>query len=439
MTRDIDWLNLGEAVRSCMLTLMLLLSIQSVGQGEVRTINLETVLQIAGADNLTIQSYQLQQELAMADVEKAKEWWLPDLYAGATIDQRWGAAMNSDGRFFTDVDNQNFWGGIGLDASWNFGEGPYALKAKEYQSKATEEMTKAKRNQVLLSVIETYYEMLTAQLVEGAYADLLALSDTMVMQLEVQVDAGLRYQSDLLIAQSNRSHLQLQMLNAQMDYSEAEIRLLQELQLPMSMTLQCEDKLLVPLVLEGMDGSLDSAYQRRPEFLASTYLQKSLAQQRKIHTTGLLLPELRVGGFISEFGDVFAPLYGTSGLQGSLMWRIPIGSLLRSGDMKIVDAQAMLLDNSIQRFKAEVDMEVMQAIKEIEQATARMEIADTGVNASEEALRQAVQRQKNGLVVPFEMLQIQEVYLRAKLDRLDAIAGNNIAQYSLWVARGEEL
>ncbi|NCP84466.1 MAG: hypothetical protein GW823_06125, partial [Bacteroidetes bacterium] len=78
-------------------------------------INLEKVLELGGADNLTIKEYKERQELSLAELSKAKEWWLPEIYAGAQTHQLWGAAMNTDGRFFLDVNRQNLWGGLGLN------------------------------------------------------------------------------------------------------------------------------------------------------------------------------------------------------------------------------------------------------------------------------------------------------------------------------------
>ena len=61
-----------------------------------QSISLEIVLQIGGASNLTIQEYRKRQALALADLSKAKEWWLPDVYAGTSIHQLWGTTMNAD-------------------------------------------------------------------------------------------------------------------------------------------------------------------------------------------------------------------------------------------------------------------------------------------------------------------------------------------------------
>ena len=69
----------------------------------------------------------------------------------------------------------------------------------------------------------------------------------------------------------------------------------------------------------------------------------------------------------------------------------------------------------------------------------QMEIALQGSKLASEALQQSIQRQQMGTVRPFEILQIQEIYTRSKLDYLKAVSTYNKAQYRLFVAIGNDL
>ncbi|MFT6816168.1 MAG: outer membrane protein TolC [Sphingobacteriales bacterium] len=185
------------------------------------SINLEKVLELGGADNLTIKEYKERQKLSLAELAKAKEWWLPELYAGAQTQQLWGAAMNADGRFFLDVNRQNLWGGLGLNANWDFADGLYNAKSANLRSQASQYMTQAERNQQLLKMIDAYYNLMTAQLNYDAYQKLVVQSDRIIQQIKIQVEGGLRYESELLLAKSNKNHLQVEMLNAKKAYNNA--------------------------------------------------------------------------------------------------------------------------------------------------------------------------------------------------------------------------
>ena len=179
---------------------------------EVQPINLEMVLEFSGANNLTIQEYKQRQELAIANLDKAKEWWLPDVYAGVQTHQLWGAAMNADGRFFLDVDRSNLWLGLGLDARWNFADGVYQTKAAKMKVQAAEYKTQAERNKAVLLGIEAYYDFTAAQMYYQAYQQLAAQAATVSKQIDIQVQSGILYESELLLSKSNLNHLKIQWL-----------------------------------------------------------------------------------------------------------------------------------------------------------------------------------------------------------------------------------
>src|ERR1039458_8378894 len=48
-------------------------------------VNLTTVLKLAGANNLTIKQYELQYQLGLAQVDKAREWYLPSIFVGPSF------------------------------------------------------------------------------------------------------------------------------------------------------------------------------------------------------------------------------------------------------------------------------------------------------------------------------------------------------------------
>ena len=137
----------------------LLLLSNGYGQ-EISTINIESSLKIAGANNLTISKLNLNKTVLEADLLISKGWWIPEIFAGIQTRQLQGAAMNGNGSFFTDVNQQNLWNGVGIDALWNIGEGIYKTKVSELKLEANTYKTTAEKNIVLLDVADTYYQLL---------------------------------------------------------------------------------------------------------------------------------------------------------------------------------------------------------------------------------------------------------------------------------------
>ena len=59
---------------------------------------------------------------------------------------------------------------------------------------------------------------MTAQLNYNAYEQLVAEADDLASQIAVQVEAGLSFESELLLAKSNSNHIRVEMLNARTQY-----------------------------------------------------------------------------------------------------------------------------------------------------------------------------------------------------------------------------
>ena len=411
-------------------------------QEKTQAINLETVLKIGGANNLTIQEYKKRQELALANVIKIKEWWLPDIYAGTTIHQLWGSSMNGDGRFFTDVNRQNFWGGIGLNAVWDFGDGIFKSNAAELKAQAAVFETQAEQNKALLNTINTYYDFLAAQLYFKAYKQLAAEAKTIADQIGIQVEAGLRYESEKLLAKSNYHHLKVEMLNAKIQHNNKSATLVRLLNLDPNLKLVGTDSILAPLELvqaADLDYNVDSAYSGRPEIKRMGLIVQSLNEEKKVATTGLLFPELRLGTYGSVFGDVFTPVNPTSAVNAALIWKIPISRFSSNGSIKQFDARIVLQETLMEQSKAQINEEVISARAQIAISKEQIEVSQEGSKLSEQALQQSIARQQMGTVRPFEILQAQEIYIKSRLDYLKAVASFNKAQYAYYVAVGNNL
>ncbi|MGS0748304.1 TolC family protein [Halpernia sp. GG3] len=404
----------------------------------------------AAANNLTIKEFKAKQELAEANLSKAKEWWLPDVYAGLQTQQLWGAAMNADGRFFLDVNRQNLWGGLGLNANWNFAEGIYKTKSAKLQVQASVYQTQAERNNTLLATIKAYYNLQTAQMKVVAYKNLVAQSDTITQQISIQVGAGLRYQSELLLSKSNQSHLKIEMLNAKSEYNQKSAELVRLLNLESKVKLVIIDSVMVPLNFQQEFLSVnDSTYKNRPEIKAVDLTIRSLQTERKTITTGLFIPTLSIGTYGSYFGRIngaISPvfplqypdtkqLYPTGMLNASLTWKIPLGRLIYGGDLKKFKSQITIQEIKSEQLKGHINEEIENAQQLIIIGKEQIQIAKAGLDFTTEALHQSIERQKLGTVKPFEVFQAQQFFLQSQLDYLIAISNYNKSQFELKAAK----
>ena len=415
---------------------------------------LETVLALGGARNLTIAQYKERQELAVAHVYQAKAWWLPEFYGGMQTHQLWGAVMNGNGRFFLDINRNNQWMGLGLNAHWDFAEGIYSTRAAHLEAQASRYLSEAERNKILLQAIDAYYDLLIAQFQWEAYQNLTLQTDTLVKQLTLQVEVGLRYPSEELLAKGSKSHFQVEALNARKQHRKASSELLNLLNLDQAQTLVGIDSLLFPLDFgEEKLPDKDTLYRNRPEIKVSELQLRALEIRKKNFTTGLLIPELNLGTYGSYFGKVSGTvvpmdpvafpspdrLNRTGELNASLMWRIPLSAFVYNGDIRRYNSQIRLKRIEAEQIRSTINKEIAWALARLAIGKEQVLVATEALSLTREALDQSMGRQLLGTATPFEVFQAQQFYLQAQLDYLRSVAEYNKAQFALKVARGEQL
>jgi outer membrane protein TolC len=359
--------------------------------------------------------------------------------------------MNGNGRFFLDIDQNNLWLGIGAAANWDFAEGIYKTKAAKLKSEASQYRTVIEREKALLESVSAYYDLMGAQLNLGAYNNLLSQSEIIVQQIEIQVDAGLRFTSELLLAKSNKNHLAIAALSAKRDLNNASAKLLQLLNLDQNVTLLSVDSTLVPLEDSGEEITTSmNDYQRRPEIKALALDLEALKVASKIYTTGLLLPELhldlngssfgRFNGNVNPIDPVTNPdpnqLYPTSAFAGSLLWRVPLGALIQKGDTKKAESLIRLKEIEAEQCKAQINEEVSRALSVLAVGREQILMAKEALDLSSEALSQSMERQRLGTAKPFEVFQAQQFYLQAEIDYIEVVGEYNKGWFAWRVAKG---
>lgn len=405
-------------------------------------VTLEAVMQLAGANNLTIKEYELKYQQAIADQVKAKEWWMPVIYAGASTHYLNGAAMNTDGRIFTGINRNNFWSGLGIATEIDFSRGKYLILASKQKAQAANYQSAAEKNKAILAAIQSYLDLQTEQLKYAFLQELLNQSDTLTQQIKVKTDAGLLYQSDYLLAQSNYSHIKIELLKAKGDWNKKSALLTALLNLENNIRLISADTSLVPLKLaEPIRDTFGykKGFEKRPEYLSLNMSLKSFQTLRKTSNEGLLLPRLRLGMDNGAFGAYAGPVRNTCQFNAALFWTLPFGRLTSKGDLKQWDSKIALQQNSIEQFKNQYQNEVVTATAQLEIAGEQINIAKQELQSSSAALYQGIERQKLGTAKAFEVFQAQQFYLQAQLDYLKAISEYNKAQYALYVATGNNL
>lgn len=388
-------------------------------------------------NSLIIKKQTIQDEMAMAEYTQAKQWWLPDLFAGTRFHHLDGSAMNGDGGIFRDVDRQNRWYGGEIDLNWNIVEGMGNVKAKKMAAEATQINNTVALNQSVVDAINTYYQLLVAEMENNIYADLINDKRALIEQLTIQVDAGLRLESELLLAKSNVQRLKLQALSAQQGYTQAAARMAQTLNLRKLTPISTDTMALKMIDLVNLSDKIDMS--NNPIIKAQ---EQSLAAQKKatkMVIKGFHYPELGLKYSYGPFGDAYDNTNGTRALQGYVGWNIPLGQLIYGGNDKVAKAKESIA-------LIETEEKTIMLTQEVEQYKTQLQSIKTLIGGTteggayaKEALRQATYRQQNGLGSSYEVLQAQEEYIQNKLLYTRMIAAHNVMQYRLYVLMGGSL
>ncbi|MEB0262799.1 MULTISPECIES: TolC family protein [unclassified Mucilaginibacter] len=419
---------------------MLLITSSNANSQEISPVSVQTVLKLAGANNLTIKEYQAMYRQALADQVKAGEWWLPVLRAGITTHYLNGAAMNTNARIINGLNQNSLFSAFGFSAEIDFNKGRYEYLAAKQMSVAASYASIAAHNQAILHAVQTYYDLQADQLSYLFLTRLASQADTLAGQLKIQVDAGLRYQSEYLLAASNAQHYYIEAIQQKENWQKAGITLSSLLNLIGNIRLVSADSVMLPLRNDFMsDSTATNNFNVRPEYKSLQAELSSYQTTRKISTNGYALPKIIIGTDDGLFGAYSYPLYNTYQINASIVWTLPLGRLFKHGELQRQDARIAIQQNKIEQFKNQYFIEIQNADIQKHSAYQQLQAATSALNMAGNALLQSQQRQQLGTAKAFEVIQAEQVYLQIKLDDIKAIAEYNKAIYSIFVAKGGTL
>jgi len=226
------------------------IGIQAQQTGKIIPVTLETVLKLAGADNLKIAEFNAKYELAKASKLEAKEWFLPTISPGLLLMSYSGYAQNTDGSFINEFDagsSKNFiWTGLGVTANWDLGDKVYKYLAAKQEVTGADYARQAETNQRVLEAVRAFFDLSAAQSKLTALQKIATKSEDIVRQIEVQVIQGIRYKSDVLLAKANLNHIKIEVSRSNMEILEKSNELMNILNIKDDAVLFSSDTLLVP-------------------------------------------------------------------------------------------------------------------------------------------------------------------------------------------------
>ena len=402
-------------------------------------INLETVLKLAGANNLKIAEIKAKHKIAKAKAHKAKEWIYPSVNPGFLLSNTVGSVQNAEGAFL-ETDKNSFWAGAAITANWSIGKASYNYLAAKQNIVTAELWLQAEKNQQILKAIQAYFELGASQGELSSLIDISQKSNDIVRQIEVHVNSGIRYKSDLLLAKAKNNHIQLSVSDAREKIAVNSNELLRLLNIQDDVLLVNVDSTMLPITLDDKSPeSITAIFENRPEVQAHKSTIKSWSLLRKTTTAGLFFPDFSLGLNNGLFGPYFNPLTNQLSYYVGMQWNLSLGAVFSGGKRKQFDAQIEMQNVLMNQTQNTVRKELQDARAMVNNAIAQMGLAQEAVGYAGAALSQSIQRQNFGTALPLEVFQAQEQLLQSKVDHIKAISNYNKGQYLLYVAKGNNL
>jgi outer membrane protein len=414
-----------------------LLDAQSQGGIPVGPYDLQSCVEIALENNLTLKRTLANQQITEATLLQNQGQRIPSLNMGASSGFRWGRSINPVTNLFED----NRIGNINLSANTNvtlFGgnrinnsiaQAKKNLESGEFSIQAT-------TNQVTLDVINQFINVVfNREQVKIAENQLKTTSEQLARTTKL-VNAGSLPLSDQLALQSQNATNELEVINAKNNYRLAKLSLAQTMQIPFSESFEViEPEFEVSVFdLESNDPSrvYEIAIDNMPEIRASEANLESAEYGVKI-AKGAFFPTLSMSANVfsnyvdqPRFGQNEIPSFGTQiennlSQSANLQLNIPIFTNFNNrASVQRARAQKILAEVDNTQAKNQLRQEIETAYNQALASELSYAASITRVNSLQETFRIAQQRFDLGAINSVDFQVAQNNLFNAQADLLNA-------------------
>ena len=435
----------------------------SILDGEVRTLDLDTALRLAGVQNPELNLARQRVVEAVAIRQLAAAQILPTLNAGTNYDSHTGNLQQSNGNILA-INRSSVYVGAGANAIaagtinipgvfWggNVGQGIFLYLTSKQVVRQREFATLAIRNQTFLSVTLNYAELIRA---EGIRAISLQARDEAREVARLTGDFAITGQGRK--ADADRAATELARRIGEVYAAEGQIltasaELCQVLNLDPSIRLHPADASIVPLPIvpdpQPLSELVALAMLHRPELAERRAVIReaflSLEGAKVLPFSPTVLIGLSAGGF-GGGSNLVRPVFGSFNSRSDFdaigYWTL---QNMGVGNVALIKTAKARLGAT--RFQELATLNHVRA--EVASAYARTHARFGQIGTTEAAVRSGVRgfqedfdlTRQQGLrtVLPIELLNNFRLLNQARREYLDAIVEYNRAQFELYVALGQ--
>jgi len=411
--------------------------------GNVRVIDLPTVLRLAGAQNLDVQLAQAQLSEAKAKHEIARQRFFPWIMPGLAYRRHDGQIQDVSGNMFT-ASKQSYNAGANIAAQWELGDAIYGQLAEKQRAKAADHQLETATQLNVYQAAQDYFELVKAGAQMGVAQESIRVANDYAKQLEGAVKAGLAFKGDQLRVQVQAERYQLTFRQIQERRRIVSARLAQTLNLDPTIELAAADNELAPLNLLPANSALASlvaqAMNNRPEMKRQNSLLEAAKDEKQGTKYGPLIPtvgaQMYLGGLGGGVNDSWGNFKDTQDYQILFGWKIGPGGLFDKGRIKASEARLQQAKIISEKAGDEIVRQVVEQHTRVNSLADQMKLAQQALDLAQKTVQLTRERKSFGVGVVLENIQAEQELNRVRNDYFEAVAEHNKAQYGLARAIG---
>jgi outer membrane protein TolC len=402
------------------------------------SINLPTVLRLAGAE--TIQVKRAEEKLAEAQAEEQQRVlaFLPTLTVGAGYRNHQGALQDVVGTMLeVDKHSYNLGATAGFDLS--IGEAVYRRLAAKQKAVAASKEVAAQKLAMQVRAAMAYFDLVRAQASIGVAQEAVNISRDYGKQVMSAVEAGVAFKGDALKVDVQTKRNEVELERARGLVKQGSVALAEALRLDPSGALIAADT--EPKALELVDtsvavkGMIDKALAARPELARELATITAVKAERDAVVKGQWVPTLTAQAF---GGALDGGIGGaTQGLRDSadyfvgFGWKIGAGGLFDKGRRRAAESRLRQAELNEQQTKESITADVVAAVERAKALASEVKAAREAVKAAEENNKLSRSRQEFAVGIVLETVVSEQDLTRARLEYLEAVTAHNAAQFAL--------
>jgi len=428
-----------------MLLLVALAGMSRLWAAEPEILTLEHAVNLALNGNPDLQLVQNQIKLANISLKQQKASMLPEMTISANGYRQFAEKQTTTTGRSTDLS-------LNLGANLNLFNGFHDVAAinvsKLEQLAAQKELSRSEQT-VLFNTIQGYIQALLAQEFIAVEAENLKAQQIQLQLIEDFYRAGRRPQADFFQQQAEIARCEMRLLDAQRVDQLRKLQLILSLGQSPHADFQVQDpgieRLAGKLQNESQDRSVASALAQRSDLQARELSMKAAATEIKVASAGYwpklsLYSDLSSNYNTSRNNDSFSSQLFNHNLNASVGLSLSIPVFDRWQTQNSVAAANVQYNNQQvewEKTKRQVSLDVQQAQAEFLTATKQIQVSDSQMTYSRQALESIEARYKVNSATMAELIQARAQLLDARYNWLEARFNLVIRGMALFYASGE--